>query len=187
MSIDSFFIPEKSETDTNQPKKNTKMKTLYMVRHAKSSWKHDVIDHQRPLKGRGKRDGALVSEHVAGFIESPEKMISSDAVRALSTAQYFKESFKISDEDFSTNHELYDFSGQNVMKVIKELDDDLEKVMIVGHNHAFTSIVNMLGNEYIDNLPTCGFVIIEFKVNSWSAISTGKTTEMVFPRDLKNG
>lgn len=161
------------------------MKTLYMARHAKSSWKHDVIDHQRPLKGRGKRDGKLVSEYVAKNYKAPEKLISSDATRALATATYFKNAFQVKDEDFSTDHSLYDFSGNNVMEVIKNLDDAHDCMMIVGHNHAFTSIVNMLGNQYIDNLPTAGFVIIEFDVTSWSAISTGKTTSMVFPRHLK--
>jgi|TARA_R110002020_G_scaffold4110_4_gene18309 phosphohistidine phosphatase len=161
------------------------MKTLYMARHAKSSWKHDVIDHQRPLKGRGKRDGKLVSEYVAKNYSAPEKMISSDATRALTTANYFKKTFGVSDDDFSTDHTLYDFSGQNVMEVIKGLDNALNCVMIVGHNHAFTSIANMLGNQYIDNLPTCGFVIIEFDVEAWQDISTGKTTTMVFPRHLK--
>ncbi|RDK85318.1 SixA phosphatase family protein [Marinirhabdus gelatinilytica] len=162
------------------------MKTLYMARHAKSSWKHDVIDHQRPLKGRGKRDGKLVSEYVATNYKAPQKMISSDAVRALTTAHYFKDTFKVADADFTTNHSLYDFSGQNVMDVIKSLDNNQDCVMIVGHNHAFTSIVNMLGSEYIDNLPTCGFVILEFDIDDWSQVSTGKTTTMVFPRHLKN-
>lgn len=162
------------------------MKTLYMARHAKSSWKHDVIDHQRPLKGRGKKDGVLVSEYVASNHKAPQKIICSDAVRAVHTANYFKKAFKVSDANFSTNHSLYDFSGQNVMELIKGLDNSLDCMMIVGHNHAFTSIANMLGNLYIDNLPTCGFVIIEFDVNAWSEISTGKTVTTVFPRHLKN-
>lgn len=161
------------------------MKTLYMARHAKSSWKHDVIDHQRPLKGRGNRDGKLVSEYVAKNYKAPQKIISSDATRALTTARYFKEAFQIKDADFSTEHSLYDFSGNQVMEVIKNLDNAYDCIMIVGHNHAFTSIANMLGNQYIDNLPTSGFVIIEFDEASWGDISTGKTTSMVFPRHLK--
>ena len=161
------------------------MKTLYMVRHAKSSWKHDVIDHERPLKGRGKRDALLVSQYMATEVQPPNKIISSDANRALSTANYFKEAFKINDENFSTKHSLYDFGGQSVINIIKDLDDNLNTVMIVGHNHAFTSIANMLGNKYIDNVPTCGFVIINFKEDQWSKITTGITTKTVFPRDLK--
>ena len=161
------------------------MKTLYMARHAKSSWKHDVIDHQRPLKGRGRRDGALVSAYVANNHKAPGIIISSDAVRALTTAHYFKDAFNLPDENFSTNNGLYDFSGQNVMEVIKSLDNDCDCAMIVGHNHAFTSIANMLGNEYIDNVPTCGFIIIEFDTDSWRDISQGKTVTTVFPRHLK--
>ena len=156
-----------------------------MVRHAKSSWEFDVIDHERPLKGRGNRDAVLVSQHVANEIQRPEKMISSDANRALSTAKYFKEAWNIGDSDFETNHDLYDFGGRNVMEIIKGLDNDVNCVMIVGHNHAFTSIANMLGTTYIDNLPTCGFVMIEFNKDNWKDISKGKTLKTVFPRDLK--
>ena len=156
-----------------------------MVRHAKSSWKHDVIDHQRPLKGRGKRDGKMVSADVKKKLVPPEKIISSDDVRALSTALYFKKAFDIEDVDFMTNNSLYDFSGRNVIDIIKNLNDGLERVMIVGHNHAFTSIANMLGNTYIDNVPTCGFVQLEFDVSSWNNVATCKTILTVFLYDLK--
>ncbi len=156
-----------------------------MVRHAKSSWKYDVEDHKRPLKGRGKRDGELVSNTLKGQVDPPQKIVTSDANRALSTAHYFKDAFNIPDSKFVTNHSLYDFSGQNVMNIIKSLDNSLDRVMIVGHNHAFTSVANMLGNRYIDNVPTCGFVMIQFEENSWSDITTGKTIQTLFPRDLK--
>ena len=161
------------------------MKTLYLVRHAKSSWKHDVDDHKRPLKERGQSDGQLVSNKVSKEIEPPQKIISSDATRALSTAQFFKEALNISDANFYINHDLYDFSGQNVMRIIKSITDDLDSVMIVGHNHAFTSVANMLGNRYIDNVPTCGFVMLRFNEKKWSNITTGKTVKTIFPRDLK--
>jgi len=161
------------------------MKTLYMVRHAKSSWKHDVIDHHRPLKGRGRKDCELVSSAVKKNIISPEKIISSDANRALSTALYFKEALKVKSANFTTNHELYDFGGQNVMRVIKNLDNSLDSVMIVGHNHAFTSIANMLGDKYFDNVPTCGFLMIEFDTDSWNKVKAGVTKMVIFPRDLK--
>lgn len=161
------------------------MKTLYMVRHAKSSWKHDVIDHQRPLKSRGKNDGKLVSEHLKDKIVKPERIVSSDAVRALSTAKYFKDALEITDENFMVDHSLYDFSGHHVIDIIKNLDDSLKVVMIVGHNHAFTSIANMLGSVYIDNVPTCGFVHLEFDETRWKDITTGLTKKTVFPRHLK--
>ncbi len=156
-----------------------------MVRHAKSSWKHDVIDHQRPLKGRGKNDAQLVSEYLKDRITMPQKIITSDAVRALTTANYFRDAFGIENEHFVVDHSLYDFSGHHVIDIIKSLDNSLDIVMIVGHNHAFTSIANMLGNRYIDNVPTSGFVHLEFDENKWSDIATGVTKNTVFPRDLK--
>ena len=161
------------------------MKTLYMVRHAKSSWKYDVIDHQRPLKGRGKKDCLLVSAKVKSKIKPPQIITSSDANRALTTAKVFKDALGIEDSNFSTNHDLYDFGGHGVMSVIKGLSDSEDRVMIVGHNHAFTSIANMLGDKYIENLPTCGFLMIEFDTDKWKNIKTGKTVKTIFPRDLK--
>lgn len=92
---------------------------------------------------------------------------------------------KISDSNFETNHDLYDFSGQNALRIIKSLEHDLDTIMIVGHNHAFTSIANMLGNRYIENVPTCGFVMLQFDEEKWSTITTGKTVKTIFPRDLK--
>ena len=94
------------------------MKTLYMVRHAKSSWKHDVIDHQRPLKSRGSRDAELVSEYVKDKVKKPQRLFTSDAERALSTALYFKEAFGLEDSEFITNHNLYDFGGRQVLEKI---------------------------------------------------------------------
>ncbi|MDC7996214.1 SixA phosphatase family protein [Altibacter sp. HG106] len=161
------------------------MKTLYLVRHAKSSWKYDVSDHQRPLKKRGYNDATLVSEKVAATMDAPEKIITSDANRARTTAEYFKKAFRIKDVDYKETHDLYDFSGQEVMRVVNSLPDEIHCAMIVGHNHAFTSLVNMLGNEYIDNLPTSGFVAIEFQESHWADINTGTTKTMIFPRHLK--
>lgn len=161
------------------------MKTLYLVRHAKSSWKHDVDDHKRPLKERGTNDGLLVSKKTSAEIEAPQKIISSDATRALSTAKFFKDAWNIDEAHFETDHDLYDFSGQNVIRAIKSLDDSLDRVMIVGHNHAFTSVVNMFGNKYIENVPTCGFVMLEFDETHWGDITTGRTVKSIFPRDLK--
>lgn len=161
------------------------MKTLYLARHAKSSWKHDVDDHKRPLKKRGEKDAHLVSQKVREELKAPQLIVSSDATRALSTAHFFKDAWEIEEENFKTDHILYDFSGQNVMRYIKSLDNSLQTVMIVGHNHAFTSLVNMLGNIYIENLPTAGFVKLEFDEDRWEDITTGRTVTKIFPRDLK--
>ena len=92
---------------------------------------------------------AGLARYVSENFDLPQQIVTSDAERALTTAKYFKGAFQISEKDFKITHELYDFSGHRVMETIKGLDDSLDIVMIVGHNHAFTSIANMLGNKYM--------------------------------------
>jgi len=161
------------------------MKTLYFIRHAKSSWKHTVIDQQRPLNKRGVTDALQVSKLVAKTNVKPQVIITSDALRAQVTARYFKDAFALDDNAFVLNSALYDFSGQQVMKLIKELKNTLDCVMLCGHNHAFTYIVNILGSISIKNVPTCGFLAITFEADKWSEITTGTTNNIIFPRDLK--
>src|SRR5690606_37513463 len=151
------------------------MKTLYLVRHAKSSWDFDVDDHQRPLNGKGKEDIVLVSEYAASHFTAPDIMIRSDAKRALTTALRFQEAYSFSEGKFFINTDLYDFSGNRVQRVIESCNDDVEGLMIFGHNNALTNLANKYGNKYIDNIPTCGFVKIEFETDDWKKITKGKT------------
>ena len=161
------------------------MRQLVLVRHAKSSWKHDVNDVERPLNKRGFRDAALVSESFKNTIFYPEIIFSSSANRALSTCEIFIKTLNFDKSRLHIKEELYDFGGENVNNFITNLDDSYEKVMIFGHNHAFTSICNIFGDQYIDNLPTSGLVVINFDVTSWQNVKRGITKLTIFPRDLK--
>jgi len=156
-----------------------------MLRHAKSLWEDDVIDHQRPLKKRGENDAKLMSEYLCKTIEAPNRMYVSDAVRTMATARYFKEAFNIEEKKIERTHKLYDFRGHNVMRLIKSIPNSLSTVMIVGHNHAFTSIANMLGSTHINAIPTCGFVQLEFNEQKWENLIMGTTVKAIFPRHLK--
>jgi phosphohistidine phosphatase len=155
------------------------------MRHAKSSWKYDVTDAERPLNKRGFNDAALVSESLKKTSFLPEIIFSSPAKRALSTCQIFIKTLKIDQKILHIEDELYDFGGQNVINFIHNIDNSYEKVMIFGHNHAFTSICNIFGNQFIDNLPTSGLVVINFDVTSWQNVKKGITKLTIFPRDLK--
>jgi len=161
------------------------MKTLYITRHAKSSWEENVEDHQRPLNKRGKLDIVLVSNYVAINFKKPDLIKTSDANRALTTAQQFKKAFALSDDRFLVERGMYDFSGEQVMRAIESTSNDVKILMIFGHNYGLTHLVNKLGNDFIDNLPTCGFVQIEFETDSWANLSKGKTKAMVFPKHLR--
>lgn len=161
------------------------MKKLILVRHAKSSWKHNVIDHERPLKDRGVNDAQKVSNYFKNSDLNVEFALSSDAMRTKTTANIFMSNLGISQEIFSLNHDLYDFSGENLVKTIKNCDDKINRLMIFGHNYAITAVVNTFGDKYIDNVPTCGVVIIGFEIDSWKKLNQGKTIKTIFPRDLK--
>ncbi|MEP2935681.1 MAG: histidine phosphatase family protein [Gilvibacter sp.] len=162
------------------------MKTLYMVRHAKSSWEHNLPDRERPLAKRGLKDVGLMSSHIAKTHPAPEYIWTSDANRAHTTALFFKESFGIDDAHFIVKPSLYDFGGNQVLSTVKECDDSIDHLMIFGHNHAFTSLANMLGTQYLDNLPTCGFVHIDFNVTSWKEIAQGNTKHVLFPKEIRS-
>lgn len=161
------------------------MKTLYLVRHAKSSWKENVEDHKRPLKKRGKHDAMRIAETVSQELQVPEKIISSDAQRAVATALFFKKAWNMDDSNFQTEPRLYDFQGGEVFQFIKELDDQFSKVMLVGHNYAFTAIANRLGNKPIEEIPTCGFVVLNFDVENWENVVKGTIEYKLFPRTIR--
>ncbi|MFD1613612.1 SixA phosphatase family protein [Gelatiniphilus marinus] len=161
------------------------MKTLILIRHAKSSWKHDVIDHQRPLNKRGTEDAKAVSNHLKASNLAINKVLTSDAVRAQTTANTFISNLKIDKTLVESNHDLYDFSGYNLVKTIKAVDASVNKLMVFGHNHAITHFVNTYGDMHIENVPTCGVTIIEFNISNWADLVKGKTVQTIFPKTLK--
>ncbi len=162
------------------------MKIITLVRHGKSSWEFDVTDRERPLNKRGIKDASLVSKYFKNKGMLPQFIFSSPANRALSTCRIFLNNLGISDKKLKIVEDLYDFGGHQVVDFLKNMSEDYDNIMIFGHNHAFTSICNIFGDDYIDNLPTSGLVTIELNVDQWDAINTGHTALTIFPRDLKH-
>ncbi|WP_378175044.1 histidine phosphatase family protein [Aquimarina sp. SS2-1] len=161
------------------------MKTLYLIRHAKSSWEFDLDDHKRPLNKRGLRDADLIGKQLKTLVKSIDMVLSSDAERAKTTAKIIFDHLELPDSIFSLEPTLYDFSGHQVVDVIKNCNDNIKNLMIFGHNHAFTSIANLYGDKVIDNLPTAGVVGIQFDVKSWKEIEVGKNVLTLFPKELR--
>ncbi|WP_406683659.1 histidine phosphatase family protein [Seonamhaeicola sp. MEBiC1930] len=160
------------------------MKKLILVRHAKSSWEYDVIDHERPLKKRGINDANIVSKNLKTKNFEFDKVLSSDALRAKATANIFKVGLSFKNE-IELNHKLYDFSGRDMLEVIKSCDNNVETLLVFGHNHAITDFANTYGNYYIDNVPTSGVVVIEFEIDNWGILCRGNTICKLFPRDYR--
>ncbi len=161
------------------------MKTLYMIRHAKSSWDFDVSDDKRPLNSRGLKDAELVGDALKTLVKPIDLILSSPAVRAHSTAKIINKYINVPDKLFVLEPNLYDFDGRSVIDVIMRCDNKVNNLMIFGHNHAFTSIANVYGSQQIDNLPTCGCVVIEFNCEKWGDINVGKNLHLIYPKLLK--
>lgn len=161
------------------------MKTLIFIRHGKSSWDYDVDDKDRPLKERGISDAHLIGKELSSFGITIDYSFSSPANRALHTAMIVLRNLDFNFEYFKVSNQLYDFSGHSVLYFCKNLNEDLNTVLLFGHNYAFTSLVNNLGDKYIENLPTAGMAQLNFDVNSWSEIKLGKTQEIRIPKTLR--
>ncbi|MEG9326308.1 histidine phosphatase family protein [Salinimicrobium catena] len=161
------------------------MKRLILVRHGKSSWKENLPDDQRPLKKRGFKDADLVTKAYVATRDEPLILWSSYAVRALTTAKIFKDKLNISDGDFHVKKELYTFNGSQLLKTIQTCDDSVENLMVFGHNPAMTSVVNHLGDQEFDNIPTTGLTVLEFETDSWKNLKDGKTILYLFPKNLR--
>jgi len=161
------------------------MKEIIFVRHAKSSWSHNVGDKERPLKNRGINDSHLVSSAFKKSKFIPNVIFTSPATRAKMTCEIFIQNLGFTEINKEIIDDIYDFGGNSLLNFIKSLDNSLNKVMIFGHNYAFTSVVNAYGSKYVDNVTTSGLVWLKFYIDDWKELNKGTTILTIFPRDLK--
>lgn len=154
------------------------MKTLYIIRHAKSSWDDTSLDDfDRPLNERGKKDAPRMAKRLNERSVTPDLMLSSPAKRALSTCRKIAEVLKYSEDKIKTEKNLYHASADGILKVIKDIKDKHEVVLLFGHNPGLTDFVNDFmedDNHFIDNLPTCGVVCFRIDVDFWSSVRFGE-------------
>ena len=162
------------------------MKTIYIVRHAKSSWEYDGIkDIDRPLKKRGINDAYLISNVLQKKIACPDVFLSSCANRALHTGMIFSYTFNFPLANFKISKSLYSFSDGYLIKTVKALDDSFDSAIIFSHDHGINTFVNKFGDKRIDHVPTCGVVGIKFDTFHWKNIKNGVTLLTEFPKHYK--
>ena len=146
------------------------MKTLILIRHAKSSWKHpDLPDLLRPLNKRGQRDAPVMGGRLAKREVEPDLIASSPATRAIATAEAMAQEIGYPEEDIRVDERLYEASAFDLLEIIQGLDNALEHVMLIGHNPGLTELANDLGCD-VDNIPTCGVVELQFDIGSWALV-----------------
>ena len=156
------------------------MLTLFLIRHAKSSWNIPGIDDfDRPLNDRGERNAPFMGKQLAVRNEKPGVLLSSPANRAFSTAKHIARELGYDQNDIVKKNELYHAGVHTWLKVVNELDPEQDSVMIFGHNDGITEFANYLTRAYIDHIPTCGIVKIRFDFDDWKMVSEG-TGELVY-------
>ncbi len=147
------------------------MRTLYICRHAKSSWADPgQDDFDRPLNERGLRDAPMMAQVFRERGEPVDLLVTSTAVRALTTANAFARELSMQGPRLLHEPRLYHASVGTINQVVNALPASAQRVMLFGHNPGFTEILEHFTGEYVDNVPTCGMARIDFTVNEWDLV-----------------
>lgn len=160
-------------------------KTVFFIRHAKSSWSDPRLpDNKRPLNKRGLRDAPFMAQLLRQQVQPPVRLLSSPAVRAFSTAEYFAKAFGQTAENINIDERLYLADSDTILRVIKEMDNDYDQLLIFGHNPGYTFVANLFTDEFIENVPTCGIVLVQSPVDQWSDFGQelGKVVRFQYPK-----
>ena len=148
------------------------MKSLIVVRHAKSSWDdHSLADIDRPLNERGKRDAPRMARRLKDRKIHPQTMISSPAVRTMATCREFAQTLGFPPDQIKSVKSVYHAGADTLFDVLRQLEDPGDgPVLLFGHNPGLTDFVNDLLDEEIDNVPTTGIVACKLKIDNWSEV-----------------
>lgn len=155
------------------------VKTLILVRHAKSSWSEPgLADKDRPLNARGERDAPRMGKRLARRELKPDLILSSPAVRALETARLIARKLDCKRADIRVDDRLYAAEAGDLLQVLRELGDRPKCVMLVGHNPELTELAHRLSSK-VGYMPTCAVAVFAFGAKSWARIGAEAPEEAV--------
>lgn len=164
------------------------MKTLTLVRHAKSSWKDTRLsDRERPLNKRGKRDAPVMGKRMIEHGIRPSLIISSPARRAWSTAKIIAAQISYPIEFLQRENGLYLASLDEILDIILAQDNRFNNLMVVGHNPGMTDFANFLSPGLTNNLPTAGVVSVQIDQDDWNLYERPSTDLLVYDYPKKVG
>lgn len=147
------------------------MKTLYLIRHAKSDWSDESLsDFDRPLNKRGLKDAPLMGSHLADKGIHPDLIISSPALRAKTTALTIAQALSYPHESIHYDHHLYACTMETILSVIRDISPSVDTLFVFGHNPEFTECANFITLGDIENIPTCGVVEMRLLKDDWKSI-----------------
>jgi phosphohistidine phosphatase len=167
------------------------MKRLYLLRHAKSSWKDATLgDHDRPLAGRGRRASRVIARRLRDRGIEPEVVLCSTARRARETLDRIAPALGAPAVEFEPD--LYVADARGLLERLRSVADAIESVMLIGHNPAVQELAIDLArpsptaSELAAKYPTAALAVLTFTAASWRGLGrgTGELVELVKPRDL---
>ncbi|GEO09641.1 SixA phosphatase family protein [Segetibacter aerophilus] len=144
------------------------MKSILLVRHAKSSWDFNVEDFDRPLNQRGETDAAAMAKRLLKKDVKIDAFVSSPAKRALTTATYFAEAYDKKQKHIIIVPALYEAGVSDFFNTIAGLDNDLKHVALFSHNPGITTFASKLTATFIDDMPTCAVFAVKADLKKWS-------------------
>lgn len=153
------------------------MRTLTIIRHAKSSWADEgLTDFERPLNERGRRDAPIMAARLQQAVGQPNLLVSSPALRAITTARVFADVLGISTDSIALNAKIYDASVGTLMQIVQNMDAQYAHIALFGHNPGLSELSQRLARCDFSELPTCGMAHIVFDVDDWRDISANSGT-----------
>ncbi len=162
------------------------MKTLLIMRHAKSSWKDTSLsDHERPLNNRGEADAPRMGAALKDLDLTPTLIISSTAKRARKTAEYVAENCSY-DGEIRLERNLYHAGVDEFIEVLQSVSDEEEIVMVVGHNPGIAELVDYL-TDRPEGMTTANIAVVRLQVESWDDLdfdTEGELVRVLRPREL---
>jgi len=151
------------------------MKTLILVRHAKSNWDNPGLDDMdRPLNERGKNDAPIMAKRLVDRDVKIDAILTSPAKRAVKTAKIFAKEFDIKKDDIIPIDELYMAGEDAFYKVIEKIKDKYKRVAVFSHNNGISDFANLLTDTRVDSIPTCGVFAIKIDCDKWKDFRTAK-------------
>lgn len=164
------------------------MKTLYLVRHAKSSWDNpNQGDFDRPLNRRGEKAAPFMAKLMQQKSVNPDLILSSPANRALTTAEIFCETLGYPPEKIEQRIEIYEGGLNHMLRLVQQIPDSCTTAMLFGHNPTLTSFANFISGKHLENIVTCGIVRIDMKNSSWqeTLLDSGELVWYEYPKKYR--
>ena len=157
------------------------MKTLLLIRHAKSSWESPGLsDFDRPLNERGKKDAPEMAKRVKEMGIELDQLVSSPAKRARKTAKYFAEEFGFKKDDIELVEELYGATQAQFLKSVTDINDKYKTVALFSHNPGITDFASSLTNVHVDDMPTCAVFVLQVETESWKDFANAEKKFLFF-------